>query len=82
MGYGYEEGEISLNSESTIDEIFNNLKTQFYPNIYNVENIKRHDDYRLCRWGVKDHGIWGGKVFFQDMLKIKEILQQYNDKFR
>lgn len=76
LGYAYEEGKISPDSSMSIEEISRKLKSNFYPTIYSPENIKRHNDYRLCKWGVKDHGIWGGKAFFKDMLQIKEILKK------
>lgn len=76
LGYGYEDGIVVVESDLSIEEIYKKLKKEFYPNIYNVENLNRHNNYRLCKWGVKDHGIWGGKVFFNDMLQIKDYLQQ------
>ena len=76
LGYGYEEGKVIIEGDLKIDEIYKKLNKKFYPNIYNVENLKRHNEYRLCKWGVRDHGIWGGKVFFSDMLYIKRILEK------
>lgn len=76
LGYAYEKGELSVDNLMPIEGISRKLKVKFYPTIYSAENIERHNDYRLCKWGVKDHGIWGGKVFFNDMLQIKKFLEQ------
>ena len=76
LGYAYEENTIKAEEGLTIDEIYKKLEVEFYPSIYNDENLKSHDKYRLCKWGVRDHGIWGGRVFLNDMLQIKSLLGQ------
>lgn len=75
LGYAYEDGKIDIITGVELEEIFSKLKEPFIPNIYSVENVKRYDVYRLCKWGCKDHGIWGGKVFFMDMNVIKNLLR-------
>lgn len=78
LGYAYEYGKIEICNKNLIDlsEIFNKLKYPLSPSILNVSNIEKYDNYRQCKWGVKDHGIWGGKVFYNDMLSIKDNLKQ------
>ena len=42
------------------------------PEIYTKEIITNYQKYRLCRWNVKDHGIYGAKVFYDEMCKLRE----------
>ena len=76
LGYAYEEGKLRIEDVSSLEDIYSKLLNDFNPPIYNVDNIANHDKYRLCKWGVKDHGIWGGRMFFKDMIQIKSLLLQ------
>ena len=76
LGYAYEEGKLKIREVSSLKDVYSNLAEEFNPPIYNVDNIKNHEKYRLCKWGVKDHGIWGGRVFFNDMSQIKNLLKK------
>jgi hypothetical protein len=76
LGYAYEEGTLRIEDASSLVDIYSKLPNDFNPLVYNVNNVTNHDMYRLCKWGVKDHGIWGGRVFFKDMLQIKTLLLQ------
>ena len=76
LGYDYEEGKKEIERANSLETIYSDLTKEFIPPIYNIDNVKKHDKYRLCKWGVKDHGIWGGKVFFNDMSQIKNLLRQ------
>jgi hypothetical protein len=60
------------------------MPTGFIPSKYTKENIDRYDKYRQCKWNVKDHGIWGGKVFYSEMIAIgKKIAEnQRNNEFK
>ena len=76
MGYAYEEGKVNLTLDIKTADIYGKINGTFSPLLYNVVNIEKHEKYRICRWGVKDHGIWGGKAFYYDMDNIKEYLNQ------
>lgn len=76
LGYAYEEGKLRIEDASSLEDIYSKLINDFNPPIYNVNNVANHDKYRLCKWGVKDHGIWGGRMFFKNMLQIKTLLLQ------
>lgn len=69
LGYAIEDGIIKnfIDSESIFDK-----KPISIPKIYNKININNYDKYRICRWGVKDHGIYGGKIFFSEMCKLRK----------
>lgn len=71
FGYAYEK---KLNIFPKGISISQDLKMPdgFIPEIYSTENIDRYAKYRQCVFGCKDHGIFGGGVFYKEMLKIGE----------
>lgn len=81
LGYAYEEGKLEIRDAPSLKDIYSKLTKKFNPPIYSVANIMRYDKYRLCKWGVKDHGIWGGQVFNKDMSQIKELLRSNNSDY-
>jgi hypothetical protein len=70
LGYAIEEDSIIDFQNS--DSIFLNKKPGSIPKIYNIRNIENYRKYRLCRWAVKDHGIYGAKVFYHEMCKQRQ----------
>ena len=78
LGYAYENGLLN-NNNSTDKEL--QMPEGFSPKLYTKENIDKYDKYRQCKWNVKDHGIWGGRVFYSEMLNIgKDIAKSHNSE--
>lgn len=67
LGYAYENCLIKDNKGNEKELL---MPEGFSPKIYTKENIDKYDKYRQCKWNVKDHGIWGGRVFYSEMLEI------------
>ena len=66
LGYAYEKKLIPSQDDSkSLDK-----PEGFLPPIYSIENIEKYANYRHCVFGCDDHGIYGGKVFYDEMLKI------------
>lgn len=73
FGYAYEKKLNTLPEEISTSEDLE-MPDGFMPAIYSKENIDNYAKYRHCVFGCKDHGIYGGRVFYDEMLKIgKEI---------
>lgn len=41
------------------------------PSIYSKKLLKSYQTYRYCRFDVKDHGIYGGRIVYNKMCKIR-----------
>lgn len=50
------------------------------PRIFSEKRIERYAKYRHCRFGVYDHGIYGGKVLYNNLCKLREIKSKYDTK--
>lgn len=66
FGYAYEKNLIPK------VDIEHNLymPNGFLPSIYSTGNIMKYAQYRHCVFGCNDHGIYGGRVFYNEMLEI------------
>lgn len=48
------------------------------PKIYSKKNIELYKCYRYCICNKKDHGIYGGSIFYDEMYKLRKEKQQYD----
>lgn len=80
FGYAVEDGLKSLEKSEFI-ELIKRLprRPRYIPNIYNKKLLKKYNDYRICRFGVNDHGIVGGIKLYKDLCELREIKKE-NDK--
>ena len=77
FGYAYEKNLFSEVKDSAFDEDIDaelDRPDDFQPDIYSIENIEKYARYRKCAFGCKDHGIFGGKVFYGTMLEIGKLI--------
>lgn len=77
FGYVYENNLKTINHAELEDDIEQPI--DFKPQIYTKTNIDNYSKYRLCKFGVYDHGIYGGKVFYRQMLSIGNQLKAKSD---
>lgn len=75
LGYAIENDGIALP-----EKIINSLPNRplYIPKIYSKRNINRYKKYRECRWKVKDHGIYGGEIFFFEMCELRKKKEKEN----
>ena len=66
FGYAYEK---KLIPETNCD-LGLEMPDAFIPVIYSKENNEKYARYRHCVFGCYDHGIFGGRVFYSEMLNI------------
>ena len=66
FGYAYEKGLIQ--GKKVLTDL--DKPEIFSPDIYSKEMIEKYAKYRKCAFGCNDHGVFGGKVFYQEMLDI------------
>lgn len=77
LGYAYEKKLIpSQDDSNSLDK-----PVGFLPPIYSTENIEKYANYRHCVFGCDDHGIYGGKVFYNEMLDIGNEIAK-NEKLK
>ena len=66
FGYAYEKKLIpETNGDMGLE-----MPDAFMPVIYSKENNEKYARYRHCVFGCYDHGIYGGRVFYSEMLNI------------
>jgi hypothetical protein len=72
FGYAIESKDKELRKNE-----FKELMTRFHsrpksiPSIYSKKLIRKYNKYRLCRFGVNDHGICGGIKLYSDLYKLR-----------
>ncbi len=80
LGYAYEYNLIKDNQKMSLSAIEEIKPSNFLPLIYNEKNLLQYNHLRQCKWGVNDHGIWGGFSFYKNMLRVgKEIEEKQNE---
>lgn len=79
LGYAIEDGLIKDIVKSEL--IFDKEKPKSIPEIYNKTNIDNYEKYRNCRWNVKDHGIFGGNIFYARMCELRSEKLELNSPF-
>lgn len=72
FGYAYEKKFVEPDDFNINELLMANIC--YRPNIFSNEIISRYDEYRRCRFGVKDHGIYGG-------VKLLKDLKEFGDKY-
>ena len=48
------------------------LKPKNFPKVFSKQLIKNYASFRLCKFGVYDHGILGGMKFYDDLCRLRE----------
>lgn len=77
LGYAVENGLVPLPKNE-----FNELMLAFpkrpkcLPKLYNKAMLKNYNKFRLCRFGVNDHGIVGGIKLYYDLCELREVKEK------
>lgn len=50
------------------------------PNIFSRRRFDKYAKYRRCRFGVYDHGIYGAKVLYSNLCKLREQKEKTDTK--
>jgi len=73
FGYAFENKDVEL-SKNEFDELITELNShpESIPIIYSQELLKNYAKYRLCRFGIDDHGICGGIKLYSDLCELRK----------
>ena len=70
FGYSYEDGKTADNYDSLMKEL--DRRPSLIPNIYSKSLLRNYAKYRLCKFGVNDHGIYGGIQLYSNLKTLRE----------
>lgn len=76
LGYAIEEGEDKSDVSPKLPLITN---IEGIPEIYSEDNINKYKCYRKRCHNKKDHGIYGGSIFYSEMCKLRKEKQKPSD---
>ena len=85
IGYVIEEKCIENNKKelSQVTEWFGNMKLKkprFFPKRYSLKMLKKYEHYREDYWKKIDHGIFGGLVFLNEVLDLRNKKEKEKNK--
>lgn len=73
FGNAFENKDIEL-SKNEFEELITKLDSnpEYIPSVYSQELLKNYAKYRLCRFGIDDHGICGGIKLYSDLCELRK----------
>lgn len=77
LGYTVENGLEALKN-SKFDELMKTFpkRPKYIPKLFSKALLKNYNKYRLCRFGVNDHGIVGGIMLYKDLCELRKAKEK------
>lgn len=77
LGYVVENG-LALLKKNEFDDLMKMFpkRPKYIPKLFNKTLLKNYNKFRLCRFGVNDHGIVGGIKLYKDLCGLREVKEK------